>query len=228
MCKGNDMAIQNDHHHHDNAASEAILENVWASFIGEDGIQRGRSDAGDLSKSWEELPRLDKRDGSMEILQRLPSLGRWMSMGAEAWEELLGGIVIPTTNIVEQSLDDDHNSKSNNNNSSTGPKLNAARAEKTVANKAMAGAIDYCSGTDRSLMDDMSSLSNGNNNKYPHKKRASREWEQDVQVLEQPAMKIRSVAGTEDYSFGNELYDDHVLEFQDLGSEYLDSLLSSW
>jgi hypothetical protein len=73
------------------ATSEAITENmwlVWTSFIGGDGT----SNAPESSKTWEKLPSLDGRDGSMEILQWLPSLGRWISMGAEAWEELLDGI----------------------------------------------------------------------------------------------------------------------------------------
>jgi hypothetical protein len=79
----------------------AILENVWpvwTSFIGGDGT----SNAPELSRTWEELPSLDGRDGTMEILQRLPSLGRWISMGAEAWEELLDGI-IPENNEEQAS-----------------------------------------------------------------------------------------------------------------------------
>lgn len=95
MCHSNMATQKNDH----DAVPESILENVWANFIGssEDGrIQRsGTSGASEFSKSssWEEMPSLD---GSVEILERLPSLGRWISMGAEAWEELLDGI-IPTT-----------------------------------------------------------------------------------------------------------------------------------
>nr|GMC50286.1 ethylene-responsive transcription factor ERF091 [Ipomoea batatas]GME20907.1 ethylene-responsive transcription factor ERF091 [Ipomoea batatas] len=72
-------------------ASEAILENVWANFIAKGEEEKAK-------ENWEQLPNLD--DGgdvsSMEkVLQRLPSLGRWISMGAEAWEHLLDGIVVP-------------------------------------------------------------------------------------------------------------------------------------
>ncbi|KAK3431281.1 hypothetical protein EUGRSUZ_E02652 [Eucalyptus grandis] len=65
--------------------SEPILENVWASFIG--------ATPPEPSKTWEQLPSLDERTGSVGMLQRLPSLGRWVSMGSEAWEEILGEIV---------------------------------------------------------------------------------------------------------------------------------------
>ncbi|KAK4259705.1 hypothetical protein QN277_006011 [Acacia crassicarpa] len=69
-----------DNHHHAAAnSSEGILENIWARVI-----------STTKNNSWEGLPNLDGRDeSSMEILQRLPSLGRWISMGAEAWEEIL-------------------------------------------------------------------------------------------------------------------------------------------
>lgn len=83
----------------------AILENIWANYIG-----RGEGDEGatnneqeTVSQSWQELPSLDRRNGSVEILQRLPSLGRWMSMGAETWEEMLDGIInIPASKNMEQ------------------------------------------------------------------------------------------------------------------------------
>lgn len=59
------------------------LESVWARFI-----------AGGAEKSWEELPGLNgRRDGSVEVIQRMPSLGRWVSMGTEAWEEILDGLI---------------------------------------------------------------------------------------------------------------------------------------
>lgn len=137
MCHGNMATQQNDH----DAAPESILENVWANFIGssEDGrIQRsGTSDASEFSKSssWEEMPSLD---GSVEILERLPSLGRWISMGAEAWEELLDGI-IPTTKEsykCNTTGDDSKICRINSNTASSaepGPnKMNAMRVEKVA------------------------------------------------------------------------------------------------
>ncbi|KAI3410584.1 AP2/ERF domain-containing protein [Psidium guajava] len=62
-------------------ASDAILENVWSNFI-------GQSPSGP-PETWERLPGLDARTGLAGMLQRLPSLGRWVSMGSEAWEEIL-------------------------------------------------------------------------------------------------------------------------------------------
>ncbi|KAJ7968645.1 ethylene-responsive transcription factor ERF091-like, partial [Quillaja saponaria] len=90
------MAIHGRHH----ADSGGILEDVWANFIGGDRAEHGgiRNSIAESSNTWEELPSLDGRNGSIEILERLPSLGRWISMGAEAWEELLDGIV-PARNI---------------------------------------------------------------------------------------------------------------------------------
>ncbi|XP_030552337.2 ethylene-responsive transcription factor ERF091 [Rhodamnia argentea] len=67
------------------AASEEMLENVWASFIGQSPSEP--------PETWERLPGLDARTGSAGMLQRLPSLGRWVSMGSEAWEEILSEIV---------------------------------------------------------------------------------------------------------------------------------------
>ncbi|KAG9144792.1 hypothetical protein Leryth_027672 [Lithospermum erythrorhizon] len=75
---------------YDKPEPETILENVWANFIGKE--EGGRCFSND---TWEELPGLSGTDGSMEVLQRLPSLGRWVSMGADAWEEILREIIPP-------------------------------------------------------------------------------------------------------------------------------------
>ncbi|KAK7246407.1 hypothetical protein RIF29_41275 [Crotalaria pallida] len=93
------MDIHNSNNH---ANSEGILENVWAKIIKSDDRVEGRTSvAVESSNSWEELPNLNGRDGSMEILQRLPSLGRWISMGADFWEEVLDGLIPNTTNTEE-------------------------------------------------------------------------------------------------------------------------------
>lgn len=79
-------------------ASEGLLENVWANFICSNTPATCTSDHEEPNKmpitvpNWDELPHLGG-DGDLAVLQRLPSLGRWMSMGAECWEGLLDGIV---------------------------------------------------------------------------------------------------------------------------------------
>ncbi|OWM91161.1 hypothetical protein CDL15_Pgr000104 [Punica granatum] len=84
------MAIERER-----AVPEEILENVWASFIREDKI---KPEVTELAETWDELPRLEQGCGSGDILQRLPSLGRWMSMGAEAWERILEDFYIIPSN----------------------------------------------------------------------------------------------------------------------------------
>ncbi|KAL8228109.1 hypothetical protein R6Q57_015693 [Mikania cordata] len=82
--------------------SEGILENVWANFIGEDRQTNDETlkKSCEVPESWEELPNLDHgRDESCGFLQRLPSLGRWISMGAEEWEEILDGTVFSSQKL---------------------------------------------------------------------------------------------------------------------------------
>jgi len=93
------MDIQSNH----GATSEGILENVWAKIMSSDKADARKGDAAESCNSWEELPNLDGREGSVEILQRLPSLGRWISMGADFWEEVLDGIALPNTSNTEYS-----------------------------------------------------------------------------------------------------------------------------
>eukprot|EP00268_Persea_americana_P057147 TRINITY_DN6828_c0_g1_i3.p2 TRINITY_DN6828_c0_g1~~TRINITY_DN6828_c0_g1_i3.p2 ORF type:complete len:114 (-),score=29.23 TRINITY_DN6828_c0_g1_i3:1108-1449(-) len=73
------------------AESDKLLADMWASFIAggapmkcsAHNEEHGKKST---SQTWEDLPHL-KRDGSAELQQMLPSLGRWMSMGEEDWEQ---------------------------------------------------------------------------------------------------------------------------------------------
>ncbi|XP_051125013.1 pathogenesis-related genes transcriptional activator PTI5-like [Andrographis paniculata] len=58
---------------------EDFLENVWANFISETTASSTNQDGFGSSES-------------LQALERLPSLGRWISMGAEAWNQFLDGI----------------------------------------------------------------------------------------------------------------------------------------
>ncbi|TKY45869.1 Pathogenesis-related transcriptional activator PTI5 [Spatholobus suberectus] len=109
------------------AASEGILENVWAKIMSSDRL----GDAAESPHSLEEQPNPDGREGSMEILKRLPSLGRWMSMGADFWEESLYSVLTSATNTEDSGdtiMGIGRATKSNNNKVEDG-----VRPEKVVA-----------------------------------------------------------------------------------------------
>ncbi|XP_019168897.1 PREDICTED: ethylene-responsive transcription factor ERF091-like [Ipomoea nil] len=114
-------------------ASEAILENVWANFIA-----KGEAE-GNGKENWEQLPNLDGGDvSSMEkvLLQRLPSLGRWISMGAEAWEQLLDGIVVPCNdNKLVSNMVSEHDFKHHEELSSCSSSTCNGELEKRVEKK---------------------------------------------------------------------------------------------
>ncbi|KAG4146474.1 hypothetical protein ERO13_D05G160300v2 [Gossypium hirsutum] len=251
------MAVESSHHA---AAEESILENVWANFIGgEEGDKARKPSFG----SWEELPSLDGRDGSMEILQRLPSLGRWISMGADAWEDLLHGI-IPPGNIPQswhkansmrvEKLATRHyrgvrrrpwgKYAAEIRDSSRkgarvwlgtydtaeeaamaydkaalrirGPKANLNFPLHTIA-KAM-GIDDTKTNFNRCL-----STTNGQGTEdfTDHRKRECRAWEQNSEVVMVEQPQLKRMASIEECGYD-------VFWFQDLGSDYLESLLSSF
>ncbi|GAB2212921.1 hypothetical protein Drorol1_Dr00020926 [Drosera rotundifolia] len=78
---------------------DTILEKVWANYSS--GRIAGVPEENN-GKPREVLENEEKNFpchvGKDELLQRLPSLGRWMSMGSEAWLELLDDINEPTIN----------------------------------------------------------------------------------------------------------------------------------
>ncbi|GMN43637.1 hypothetical protein TIFTF001_012841 [Ficus carica] len=117
-------------------ATEGILENVWASFISGEAVNEGISSNTSqmFSQTWEELPRLDGRDGSAATLRRLPSLGRWISMGAETWEELLDGLILPESNAghEESCKGDSGNNKTGTAGNQGREAISVERAKKVV------------------------------------------------------------------------------------------------
>ncbi|KAL3576143.1 hypothetical protein D5086_021426 [Populus alba] len=210
------MAIQSDHR----ATSEGILENVWASYIGEHkGDKVESNDDQEEFKSSQELPSLDSRDGSMEVLERLPSLGRWISMGTESWEGLLDGI-IPEINYKELTSNDRAENKGP---SSLSSEENTVKTEK-VTTRHYRGVRrrpwGNVSSTTTSQGYDTSCTILGSGDKVSviPGRRVSRDWEvnNDLIIMEQPG--LHRMACVEELSVD----DFDVVEFQDLGSDYLD------
>lgn len=115
--------------------SQRLLENVWANFIC--STEDGCNSVGDFNKipaasqTWHELPNLEE-NGNLAVLQRLPSLGRWVSMGADFWEGLLDGLIVSSGHEISP-----HPSKETAAFSATEPE--AQPEEKKVASKRYRG-----------------------------------------------------------------------------------------
>ncbi|XP_074580935.1 ethylene-responsive transcription factor ERF091-like [Curcuma longa] len=93
--------------------NQMILEDVWASFISGTSTDGSMQHKPCQTQEDEEdgPPILETTNDTLQLLQRLPSLGRWISMGAEVWEELLNDTSIlasPCSNKVSANSSPNH------------------------------------------------------------------------------------------------------------------------
>lgn len=113
----------------DPVAPQSILENVWANFIAknDEAENNAQKSVAKSSNTLDDLPGLDCGDGSMDTFQSLPSLGQFISMGAEAWEEHLNGVNISSDAELPRTVEMEER-----NSMDMYPKSNEGRMEKVV------------------------------------------------------------------------------------------------
>ncbi|XP_073280582.1 ethylene-responsive transcription factor ERF091-like [Primulina huaijiensis] len=101
-----------------NPSPDAILEQVWANFI-------AKHETVESSDSWDHVSTLQQDESIMEVLDRLPSLGEWTSVGEKAWRQILA------ETIPASSINDTEKSQS----LSSGKGANDSKADKKVSTR---------------------------------------------------------------------------------------------